>query len=696
MLKNSIELHRQGRYAEADQGYREWLGQHPNDPEALFRFAILRRELGFYDEGEELMLRAHELAPDRPDILIGIGDVYVEKLDLAAACRRYEHALALDPNEPLAHISLGQALVRRGDLDRAEQHFHMALRLADAPAALAGLGGIALQRKDAERAIALLTRAAQIATTDSAIQFLLGRAFQLRDTPAFAEQAFRNALRLNPSLHPARHMLAQLLLEDGRHEESEEHYRTLAEHPSFGPIGVLGLADLARTRGDLAAAVEGYRAALAVSPGQAQVVVPLAWCLTELGRRDEAVAAYDAFLQHSPEDRTVRAARAEVNAATGRPAEAITEWTLLAEQDPDDLEAQIRLAQLHEQQGEYRTALAAAERVAEVKPGEPVTTMVRVRARLRDGDDAGARELLEAFGTRPLADGSRRLRLNALGQVHDRTGAYAEAVACFAEAQRGAPSALHALPRSIPAELDAALAEPAPAAWDRAPVLLLGLPGSGVERIAALLADQPGLAVLRDRSGRLQRNDDLAAPQFDAYRTGLDEAAIQAIRQRYLAPLQRADIDPDATLVDWLPRWDARLLLLLRRAMPGTRLVVVERDPRDALLNWLAFGWLPGIGCSDVGAAASWLARANRHLAYGAALDDPRRLHVDADAVLADPATGGAALSAFLGLGSLLRRGPELALADQWPGGLPSRFPAGHWRHYREALAEPFATVHGA
>ncbi len=206
-----------------------------------------------------------------------------------------------------------------------------------------------------------------------------------------------------------------------------------------------------------------------------------------------------------------------------------------------------------------------------------------------------------------------------------------------------------------------------------------------------LASYQPQAETAAPTRGQLQQA--LAAQQLAEAK--LDEAAIDAIRARYVAPLRRAGIAAGATVVDWLPRWDARLLGLLRQAMPGTRLIVVERDPRDALLNWLAFGWLPGIGCSDVAAAARWFARAQRHLHHGAGLDDPRRLHVDADAVLADPATGGAGLSAFLGLGGLLRRGPELAQADQWPGGLPSRFPAGHWRHYASVLAEPFAQVAG-
>ena len=65
--------------------------------------------------------------------------------------------------------------------------------------------------------------------------------------------------------------------------------------------------------------------------------------------------------------------------------------------------------------------------------------LVRSRARMRADDYDGARELLDRLARVPLTEGQARLRWNYLGRVHDRSGDAAEAVRCFAEAQRDVP-----------------------------------------------------------------------------------------------------------------------------------------------------------------------------------------------------------------------------------------------------------------
>ena len=123
--------------------------------------------------------------------------------------------------------------------------------------------------------------------------------------------------------------------------------------------------------------------------------------------------------------------------------------------------------------------------------------------------------------------------------------------------------------------------------------------------------------------------------------------------------------------------------------MPGTRLIIVERDPRDALLNWLGFGWLPGFACPAPVVAADWLVRARHHLAFASELAEPSRLTVVADALLAGDEHASAQLARFLAVDGL-RRGGQFAASAHGHAGLPARFAAGHWQAYEEALGEAF------
>jgi tetratricopeptide (TPR) repeat protein len=691
MLKDSIELHRHGRLEEAEQCYREHLESAPDDADALHLLGLLRHQRGASEEAETLLARAHALAPEKAGIELAFGTVRFQAGDLDAAGMHYEKALALDPNIGTAHSGLGQIALMQGERDKAEQHFRIALRAGEDAQALAGLGSLLLERDDLEAALRHLGRAADLAPNDPMIQLALGRAFARRGTEMFAEKAFENALRVKPDLAAARQGVASLTLKAKRLREAESHYRALLDVPGFEIAGHVGLGDVARAEERFDDAVAAYETALALDPMQSAPARALAWSLSRLGRNDEAIAAYDAYLALAPGDYEVQTARADLLMFIGRLADAASDWRALAGKNPGDMQAVSRLALLDEHMGQLESADARAALALNAMPRDAEMLLIRIRAAMRRGDDAGARRFVDALAELPLTEGQQRLCWNYLGRLHDRAGNPADAAQAFAQAQRGAPASMPALDTPRP-ELEIALTEPVGEAWADAPVLLLGTPGSGVERVAALLADQRGLVVLRDRIGQLQRVDDFNQPRFAYYAGDLSEADRIALRERYLTPLRHVGIAPGRTVVDWLPRWDAHLLALVRRAYPGTRLVIVERDPRDAFVNWLAFGWARGFGLADTAAFSEWLARARDHIHYADALDEPRRIVVDADAVLDDPATNGAELARFLGI-ETLEPGANHAAMSHGLGGLPVRFPRGHWQWYAEALAEPFAKL---
>ncbi|HET6545431.1 MAG TPA: tetratricopeptide repeat protein [Rhodanobacteraceae bacterium] len=691
MLKESIELHRQGRLEEAEQAYRAHLAEHADDPDALHLLGLLRQQRGDADEGRQLVERARMVAPDHAGILVSLGALRFQAGEHEDARAHFERALHLDPNVDAAHAGLGQIAAMRGERELAERHFRTALRADENPQALAGLGALALDRNDAEGALRYLTRAAELAPDDALVQLNLGRAFAARNTLAFAERAYTNALRLRPDLHEAHRLLGELLIATERHADAEPHFLALVRIPGFEAAAEVGLGDLARARGYLEDAVDRYRGALSRVPRQPGVVRVLGWSLVRLGRSEEALAAYEHYLALVPDDRTVRHDRADLLMRMGHLIQAAQATQALHDENPGDLQATIRLALLREQLGDPDAARSHAERALAMAPDDVQMALVSVRAHLRNGENAVARRLLDRLGRLALEPGNARRHSQYLGFVHDRAGEPAAAIACWTRAQRDAPSDMPPLDDPH-AELDAALAEPPGPARSDAPVLLLGLPGSGVERIAALLADQPQLCVMHDRVGRLPRDDDFNRPRFAWYCGELGEAARAELRERYIGALRAAGATTDRPVVDWLPRWDAHLLALIRRAMPGTRLVIVESDLREALLNWIAFGWVPGFPCGDTDVAADWLLRARRHLAHGEEFAEPERLHVDADAVLADPVAGGAGLAQFLGLPTLVP-GNEFAQVAHGLGGLPTRFAPGHWHQYRETLRDAFAKL---
>ncbi|HMM66865.1 MAG TPA: tetratricopeptide repeat protein [Dokdonella sp.] len=690
MLRETIEHHRQGRLEEAEKGYREALAANPSNSEALRGLGAVRRARGDLAESAKLIARAHELAPEQPKLLLMLGSIQLEAGDIEASRDAYERALTVDPNIPGAHTALGHIAMMKGDNKLAEQYFRTALRVEEDPQALSGLGTLALESGDAENSLKYLSRASDLAPNDASIAFALGRGFARRGMNAFAEQAFRNALRLRPGLPHANNALGQLLIQDKRAAEAEPYFRALSGVKGFELVAELGMGDAARMQEKYEQAVAAYQRALQLKADHENCFEALIWSMGKLGRSNDVMALLDQRIIEFPEQLRWRATRARIHEASGRHEQSASDWQDIRDRAPQNAEAHVELALARERNGELDLAAELAEATVKMAASDPNLTLLRVRARMRQGDNAGARELLDTINLRKVGKEIARTCQNLSGQLHDRAGETAEAVRDFREAQAGLPGMLPKL-ESLPENYASVLARPEEGAWEHAPILLVGVPGSGVERIAALLADQPQLNLLRDRIQGV-RNDGFDTAVVELSEGDISAETVASQREAYLAPLRARNIDLSRPLVDWIPRFDAHYLILARRLMPGTRIIVVDRDARDCLLNWLAFGWLPYAGLNEFDGCLGWLGRAIAHVRFVVANGGLPHIVVDAEKVMADPAGAGAELARFVGIDAL-EAGPMSARVDSGPGGLPTHFANGYWQAYAETLKDAFAAL---
>lgn len=692
MLQPTIELHRQGDLDAAENGYRAFLADHPNDNEALRLLGALRYQKGDREGAIDLLQRSHHAAPEQPAPLLTLGKVYFDSREFDQARDVLSKALALDPNQGGAHTTLGHIALTQGDNRLGEQHFRTALRAGDDPQALAGLAMIACDLGQADLALNHATQAAQLEPRDALIQFTLGRAFHLNGNQAFAEQALNNALALRPNFLQVHHALGMLFLESGRPAEAEQQFERLRKEPGFERGADVGIADSLRAQQRYDEAIPLYQAAIAAVPDWEKVVEALLFCYGQTQRLGDALSLLNQQIDAGGERENFwRNRRILLTTHLNLLDLAIADNECLHQAEPDEIQYQENLGYLNEQVGNYDAAEPHVAAVLAKNPGSPEMSLVRIREALRNGDFEGVSDRLDALASKELSEGQRRLLENYRGRIADHNGEYATAVDHFLAAQRGV-SGLRQKLADIPESVGRWLEAPAGPDWDRAPILLIGMPGSSVERIAALLADQPELAVPRDRVGDRDRRDLFGMPPLDRSDADLSAEDIARIREEYIGPSDSLGVPADKVQIDWLPRWDARLLSLIHRAMPGTKIIVADRDPRAALLGWLAFGWLPTNPFNELSTATEWLAHAREHIVYGVDKSGPQHLVVDAEAVAADPAGAGEELAKFVGLEKLVV-GDNFTRGATGVGGLPVRFVGDHWRNYADALADAFATL---
>ncbi len=692
MLQEILKVHQAGDLDAAESQYREWLAFNPDDPDALHLLAALRRQRNDLGEALELAQRAVALAPGRANFQNTLAGFLLHDNQFAAARDNFASALRLDPNQFGAAIGLAQAAVMLGDLDGARDALAKAERLAPGhPRVLVQKAALAQIRGDHQTAVKLYLEANQRDSRDPAIHANLARSLDALGQTTFAEQALRNALEIKPDYIAARVTLGQVLVKAGRLDDGlAEYERALADRPEHA-LALAGRGDVMRLKGDLAGAVAGYRAAYAIAPDLPGLANPLIETLLLSGASDEAQGLLAQALQRTPRDPDLRRTSVTLAVRAGDTSyrQAIQEWL---DVDPGNLAAHAHLAHYLELRGEFPQADAVAKEALAQESRAAFARLLLARSALRGGRPDQAQEQLNLVPPSSLQPAQRADRAQLRGLVRDLLGDWAGAVEAWIEAhQQTAGEAPLVL---MPPASEQVAASPVEGGADAgpAPVFLLGLPGAGAESLAALLG-QCGVKVLSDRFQSGGRADPVSTGQFAAIATRAvrDPSATADFRDGYLLQLSTINESVRADLVDWLPFADLRAIDLLRAAFPAARFLVIQRDPRDCLLNWLALGCRQHLAGGDPAAMGVWLARAAGHLAEVRQRIATDRLLVVDGSELQHADTLGRRLIAFLGLNDREREATFNVLAGR--GGLPTALPEGRWQSYQPVLAAAFAPL---
>lgn len=681
MHEQIIEALRRGANDEALALARGFAAEAPGDAQAQRLLGVALQQAGAHDEALAAIDRAIALAPDEAELHFLRAGLLLGRRQIDEAQASLTTTVALDPNQFGAYVMQAQLALARGDLLEAGRLQRLAARLAPQhPWQLALEGMLALRQGDSSRALGVLTRASESAPDDVQVKHALGFAHLAQGNLAFAEQAFRNVLAELPHMRSLRGLLADLLRRQERYAEAAEELRELLADEAAATPGLRRfVAELELAAGRPEPAVEQFKTVLAQQPADARALrgLLLAWQAT--GAADDARDTLEALLATTAGSADAWQARLGLEPVGSEGARAIAQrWV---EAMPDSVQALEAALLLHELAGENDQADAVAARIVELEPGR-TSAELRTLDALMQRDPGAAVARIEHLVAQAPTPEAGEAQWPWLAYAYDRAGRYAEAAELWSRLNRDA--APRRLPLTEPSAVAAAtFAEPMqPDDASPALALLWGAPGSGVEDVAMVIGFA-GYPLLADRFGPAPPNDwlqrDATIPHLSASAAG-GASLVQAWRADLPARGSR-----DGYAIDWIPWWDNALLGPLREHVREGRLLIAIRDPRDMLLEWMAFGAPAPFAIESPAQAASWLATQLEQAAAVHEADAYPHALLRVDHAADDVEAFAADVGGSLGLEQIAVP-PAAALGSR-------HFPPGHWRHYRQALAAPFAAL---
>ncbi len=328
--------------------------------------------------------------------------------DPAVAC--YRAAAALRTADLRWAYLQARVLQGAGRLDQAAALLERSLALAPGylPAMVA-LGEIRLEQNRLEEAEVILRRALEVSSLSPSALAVLGQVQLARGEFAAAAESLRLALEQVPEATRLHHPLGLAYRGLGEMEKAQEH---LAQR---GPAGVRPpdplldpLEELKRGEavhmlrgrrayraGQLEAAAEAFRAAVASEPDSVAARVNLGTVLSRLGDAAGAVLQFRAALELEPDNPTARFNLGSLLASQGHFESAIAELAEATRLEPGDAGIRVALAGVRGRAGDWQGALADYRQARDLDPRSEAALLGEAESLLRLGRGGEAKAVLE-------------------------------------------------------------------------------------------------------------------------------------------------------------------------------------------------------------------------------------------------------------------------------------------------------------
>ena len=230
-VRHAIQLHADGRLAEAVDAYRAILKRHPEMCACWSNLGMALRKLGCKDEGLQVLREGVRICPQVVELNYNLGNALADASAHEEALKHYRTAFLRDSGHAKAAHACGAMLLQLERFDDAVDHYRAALDRHPDDAALLNALGWALSK--------------------------------LRQLQA-AAVAYRRAIALGPPPAVYRTNLHQVLTMLGRYAEDERELRAAAAAEPRSPAVLAALGQNLINQGRLDAGLECCDAALAI------------------------------------------------------------------------------------------------------------------------------------------------------------------------------------------------------------------------------------------------------------------------------------------------------------------------------------------------------------------------------------------------------------------------------------------------
>jgi tetratricopeptide (TPR) repeat protein len=214
LMKVAIDLHQQGKLAEAEVIYQQVLQADQQHPDALHFLGVIAYQIGQYDTAVELITLAIQINPRNAFYFSNIGLALRAQGKSEKAEVSYRQAISLKPDYAEAYLNLGVAQTDQGKTNEAIKSYRSAIEIKpDYAEAYSNLGAALSSKGELEESIKKYQTAITLQPDFIQAHDNLGISLRLHGNFTEATKSHLQAIALKPNYVAAHTNLAATLIE---------------------------------------------------------------------------------------------------------------------------------------------------------------------------------------------------------------------------------------------------------------------------------------------------------------------------------------------------------------------------------------------------------------------------------------------------------------------------------------------------
>jgi len=300
------------------------------------------------DDARHVYESAIQLNPDDLDLRRCFAPLLLERQDYQGAIDQWQLLLARFPEMANWHANLGRVFNASGDAPNALAQFQEAGTINPYLRATVSYnsGNALVKQGKTSEAEQQYRQALELNPSMAKAQNALGAILLSQGKTAEAEQAFHRALESDPTLLSARTNLALLFEQEGKFSEALKEFQQALDTDPANLKTYHDMVRLLRKMKNPQKAIQQYRRAVEAMPDSVEAHFGLGSLLEQDNQLTEAVAAYQATLRLDPDHLQAGHNLGVVLEKAGRTTEAVEQYRRVLRSHPDSAPTKNNLKRL--------------------------------------------------------------------------------------------------------------------------------------------------------------------------------------------------------------------------------------------------------------------------------------------------------------------------------------------------------------